>query len=92
MLCAEGAKVAVADRDVSAIEADAHLPGNLLEANYADGLPNAVVSALGRLDIACNNAGVITHGDVIATSDNDWAFPLASTWKRRSAFRARPFP
>lgn len=72
MLRAEGAKVAVADRDVSAVEADAHLPGNLLEAAYADGLPQAAASALGRLDIVCNNAGVITRGDVTATSDEDW--------------------
>jgi 2-keto-3-deoxy-L-fuconate dehydrogenase len=62
-LRAEGAKVAVADRDVSKIEADAHFPGNLLEAAYADGLPQATVSKLGRIDIICNNAGVITRGD-----------------------------
>lgn len=72
MLRAEGAKVAVADRDVSSVEADAHLPGDLLDTAYADGLPHAVVSALGRIDIVCNNAGVITRGDVTATSDADW--------------------
>lgn len=71
-LRAEGAKVAVADRDVSAVEADAHLPGNLLEADYADGLPQAVVDALGGLDIVVNNAGVITRGKVTETSDADW--------------------
>lgn len=71
-LRAKGAKVAVADRDVSGIEADAHLPGNLLDAAYADGLPAAVVKALGRLDIVVNNAGVITRGPVDATSDADW--------------------
>ncbi len=71
-LLAEGAKVAVADRDVSAVEADTHLPGNLLEADYADGLPQAVVDALGGLDIVVNNAGVITRGKVTETSDADW--------------------
>lgn len=71
-LRAEGARVAVADRDVSGIEADAHLPGNLLEASYADGLPQAVVDALGGLDIVVNNAGVITRGKVTETSDADW--------------------
>src|SRR5262249_32247079 len=35
----EGARVAVADRVVSGIEAEAHLPGDLLERDYADGLP-----------------------------------------------------
>lgn len=73
MLRAEGARVAVADRDVSTMEADAHLPGNLLETAYADGLPDAAHKALGRLDIVVNNAGVITRGDVTATSDDDWS-------------------
>ncbi|SMO91057.1 short chain dehydrogenase [Thalassovita litoralis] len=60
-LRAEGARVAVADRDTSAIEAEAHLDGNLLDAAYADGLPAAAAKALGRLDIVANNAGVITR-------------------------------
>lgn len=76
LLREQGAKVAVADRDVSAVEADAHLPGNLLDGAYTDGLPAAVVSSLGRLDIICNNAGVITRGDVTATSDADWALSV----------------
>lgn len=67
-----GARVAVADRDTSAIEAEAHLDGNLLDGAYADGLPGAVVKALGRLDIVVNNAGVITRGPVTETSDADW--------------------
>ncbi len=73
---AEGAKVAVADRDTSAVAADAHLPGNLLEPAYADGLPGAAVAALGRLDIVINNAGVITRGPVSETSDADWALSV----------------
>lgn len=76
MLRAEGAKVAVADRDVSAIEADAHLPGDLLDPAYADGLPAAAKAALGGLDIVVNNAGVITRGKVTETSDADWALSL----------------
>jgi len=74
---AEGARVAVADRDVSAIRADAHLPGDLLDGAYADGLPAAVVSALGGLDIVVNNAGVITRGPVTETSDADWDLAIA---------------
>jgi 2-keto-3-deoxy-L-fuconate dehydrogenase len=73
---AEGALVAVADRDVSGVDADAHLPGNLLEAAYADGLPAAAKAALGRLDIVVNNAGVITRGPVTETSDDDWALSV----------------
>ena len=71
-LRARGALVAVADRDVSGVEAEAHLPGNLLEAAYADGLPAAAKAALGGLDIVVNNAGVITRGKVDETSDADW--------------------
>lgn len=76
MLRAEGARVAAADRDVASMEADAHLPGNLLEAAYADGLPAAAARALGRLDIVVNNAGVITRGKVTETSDDDWSLSL----------------
>ncbi len=71
-LRAEGARVAVADRDVTGIDAEAHLPGNLLESAYADKLSAAVAEKLGRLDIVINNAGVITRGDVTTTNDADW--------------------
>lgn len=73
---AEGARVAVADRDVSGIAADAHLPGNLLDAEYADGLAEAAREALGGLDILINNAGVITRGSVTETSDADWSLSV----------------
>lgn len=76
MLRAEGARVAVADRDVTAVEAEAHLPGNLLDSGYADGLPAAVTVALGGLDIVVNNAGVITRGSVTETSDSDWSLSV----------------
>jgi len=71
-LRSEGVKVAVADRDVAGMEAEAYLPGNLLEAAYADGLPQAAFEALGGLDIVVNNAGVITRGNVTSTTDADW--------------------
>jgi 2-keto-3-deoxy-L-fuconate dehydrogenase len=70
---AEGARVAVADRDVSGIDAEAHLPGDLLDPEYADGLAPAAREALGGLDVLVNNAGVITRGPVTETSDADWA-------------------
>jgi 2-keto-3-deoxy-L-fuconate dehydrogenase len=76
MLRAEGAKVAVADRDVGGIEAEAHLPGDLLEPAYADGLPEAACTALGGLDIVVNNAGVITRGKVTETTDADWSLSI----------------
>lgn len=69
---AEGAMVAVADKDVAMIEADVHLPGDLLAADYADGLAVSACEQLGGLDIVVNNAGVITRGNVTDTSDADW--------------------
>ncbi|MBU3739866.1 MAG: SDR family oxidoreductase [Rhodoferax sp.] len=71
-----GARVAAADRDTRSVEADAHLPGNLLDASYADGLPQAASLALGGLDVVVNNAGVITRGDVTASTDADWDLSL----------------
>lgn len=75
-LRAKGALVAVADREVSGVEAEAHLPGDLLDPAYADGLPAAAKAALGGLDIIVNNAGVITRGKVDETSDADWALSV----------------
>jgi NAD(P)-dependent dehydrogenase (short-subunit alcohol dehydrogenase family) len=75
-LRAAGAWVAAADRDVSGIEAEAHLPGDLLDPTYADGLPRAATEALGGLDIVINNAGVITRGSVTETSDADWSLSV----------------
>ncbi|MER8568651.1 SDR family oxidoreductase [Mesorhizobium sp. M0924] len=75
-LRARGVKVAVADRDVSAVEADAHFPGDLCDAAYSGALPEAVAKALGGLDIVVNNAGVITRGKVTETTDADWLLSL----------------
>ncbi len=75
-LRARGVAVAVADRDTSKIEAEAHLPGNLIETAYSAGLPAAAAKALGGLDIVVNNAGVITRGKVTETSDADWSLSL----------------
>jgi NAD(P)-dependent dehydrogenase (short-subunit alcohol dehydrogenase family) len=71
-LRAEGSQVAVADREVASIEAEARLPGDLLDKGYADSLPRAAHAALGRLDIVINNAGVITRGSVVETTDAAW--------------------
>ncbi len=71
-----GARVAVADRDTAGTEAEAALPGDLLDPAYADGLPQAAQDALGGLDIVINNAGVISRGPVTETSDADWALSM----------------
>lgn len=75
-LRAQGARVAVADRNVDGVPAEVHLPGDLLDPTYADGLPQAAKDALGGLDIVVNNAGVITRGKVTETSDADWDLSL----------------
>ena len=77
-LRAQGAKVVVADRVTEGIAAEAHLPGDLLDGSYCDGLAAAASAALGGLDIVINNAGVITRGPVTETSDSDCraAIPL----------------
>jgi NAD(P)-dependent dehydrogenase (short-subunit alcohol dehydrogenase family) len=75
-LRAAGARVAVADRDLTGIEAEAHLPGDLMDGRYADALPLAANEALGGLDIVINNAGVITRGPVTETSDADWSLSI----------------
>ncbi len=75
-LRAEGARVAVADRDVTRVEAEAHLPGDLMDAAYADGLAHAARDALGGLDILVNNAGVMTRGPVTEATDVDWALSV----------------
>ncbi len=77
MLRAEGARVAVADRDVSAIVAEAHLPGDLTDARYADGLAAVARDALGGLDMLFNNAGIMRRGAVTDTSDDDFRVSLA---------------
>ncbi|MDA7965568.1 SDR family oxidoreductase [Ruegeria sp.] len=71
-----GARVAVADRVVDGIPAEVHLPGDLLDPEYADGLPGVAADRLGGLDIVINNAGVISRGPVTDTSDQDWALSL----------------
>ena len=75
-LRAKGAVVAAADKDTSGIDADHHLPGDLLDRHYTDHLPQAAADAMVGLNIVINNAGVITRGDVTETSDADYALSL----------------
>lgn len=77
MLRVEGAAVAVTDRDSTAIEAEAHLDGDLCDARFCDSLPGQAAAALGGLDILCNNAGVITRGPITEASDADYALTMA---------------
>lgn len=75
-LLAEGAEVAVTDRNTSGIAASVHLDGDLLDPHFCDALPGQVSEALGGLDIICNNAGVITRGKITETTDDDFALTM----------------
>jgi len=77
MLREAGAAVAVADKDVSNIEAEAHLPGDLTDSEYADNLPAAANSALDGLDILINNAGIMRRGPVTSSTDEDFDISVA---------------
>ena len=72
MLRDAGAKVAAADIDVSDIQAEALLSGDLTDASYADNLPAAAANALGGLDIVINNAGIMRRGPVTTSTDEDF--------------------
>lgn len=76
-LRAEGAAVAVADRVLEGVEAEAHLPGDLTDAAYCDALPGRGADMLGGLDILMNNAGVIRRGRITEASDEDLSVSLA---------------
>lgn len=73
----EGATVIAADIDLSSVEADAHLPGDLTDPYYCDQLPGAAKNAFGQLDILINNAGVIRRGDITTATDDDFKISMA---------------
>lgn len=72
-----GVRVAVTDRACAGIEAEVHFDGDLTGKGFCDALPGRASDALGGLDILCNNAGIITRGDITQTSDTDYARTMA---------------
>ncbi|MEM1073606.1 MAG: SDR family oxidoreductase [Pseudomonadota bacterium] len=76
-LAAQGACVAVTDRDTKHVDARAHLNGDLTEAEFCDALPALVAEKFGRLDILCNNAGIISRGKITDARDEDLKRTLA---------------
>ena len=47
-------------------------PGDLRSKEYCETLVDYAVEATGRIDVLVNNAGIITRGNVVETSDDDW--------------------
>ncbi|NRB32361.1 MAG: SDR family oxidoreductase [Rhizobiaceae bacterium] len=68
-LQAEGATVT--GTDLTPSDADFHIAGNLMDAEFCDALPAQAMAKMGGLDILINNAGIITRGDITQASDAD---------------------
>ena len=73
----QGAKLAVADLDVSSLDADVYLPGDLSDNAYTNSLVEKAAEQLGGLDILVNNAGIMRRGTVTASSDEDFDISMA---------------
>ncbi len=71
-----GALVVGADMADVPVDCDHHLPGDLGDDRYCDGLAPAVVAAMGRLDIVINNAGVMRRGTITDARDEDFALSM----------------
>ena len=89
-LAQEGARVVVADRNATALEAAvgdlrARHPGDWIEAEVLDvtsaervaAAVARVVRDAGRLDVLVNNAGVLRDGWIDQLTDDDWGTVLA---------------
>ena len=74
---AKGAHIIASDRTDDNLQGDQIITGCLTDPEFANHLPDQVVSQWGRLDIIVNNAGVIARGDVTQNSDADLALSLA---------------
>lgn len=74
---AKGAHIIASDRDEEKLDGDLIIAGCLTDPDFANHLPEQVVSQFGKLDIIINNAGVIARGDVTQNSDDDLALSLA---------------
>jgi len=47
--------------------------GDLRSKAYCEGLIDHAIAETGRLNVLVNNAGIITRGNIVETTDEDWA-------------------
>ncbi|MGB1161359.1 MAG: SDR family NAD(P)-dependent oxidoreductase [Alphaproteobacteria bacterium] len=77
-LKADGATVVATDlQEHDQSPADHQIVGDLMDPAFVDALPSAVTALTGRLDILCNNAGIIARGVITEASDDDLRRSLA---------------
>ena len=73
-LSAEGAQIAVLDRDTSGADpAFGAFTADVSDRASVDAAVAAVAERYGRIDIVVNNAGIGATGDVTANDDDEWA-------------------
>jgi len=71
-LRADGAIVAVLDRDTSNADADLAVAADVSDDDSVRAAVGAVLERFGRIDIVVNNAGIGAQGDVAANDDDEW--------------------
>ncbi|XRD70542.1 SDR family oxidoreductase [Microbacterium esteraromaticum] len=77
-LHAEGAQIAVLDRDIAHADAAfAAFTADVSDRASVDAAVAAVAEKFGRIDIVINNAGVGAQGDIAANDDDEWARVLS---------------
>lgn len=83
---ADGAKIVLSDLSAEALVAVAKAvgsadristcAGDLRRSQFCESLIDDTVRDHGKIDVLINNAGVITRGDAVATTDEEWALTL----------------
>jgi len=67
----------VTGTDMTPVEADFSIEGDLTNGGFCDQLPLQASNAMGGLDIVVNNAGIITRGDITQATDDDYRRTMA---------------
>jgi NAD(P)-dependent dehydrogenase (short-subunit alcohol dehydrogenase family) len=68
VLAAAGNALAQGGAEVIGVRADVADPASL------EAAAERVLARFGRIDVLCNNAGVLTHGPLVESQPNDWSW------------------